>query len=505
MQALVCDLCGGKLVMGTGGTATCDSCGMSYSMERMKEKIQEIQGIVRIDHSPMIDNYLQMAQTALEADNKGEAETYANKIIEIDPENYQAWLIKGKSAGWQSTLQNPRFSEIVTGFAKALQYAPEEEKDALAQDAKDEIKSMSQALISLRAERFIKWPDKEETEGFLSDIAEILKTMAGFLTQTGLVIPLSEMMAPLATQINQAVVQAWQKTILPAYQEERYPGESEWQTFIERIQYCTTLVDKAIDLCDEDDEEDISRYENLIFLHKQAMKSAAWDYEYLDFGTDKCQIAANERNVRSHGFVPDADHSRYWHKTYQLSDEAIRIRTLQVTVYETKIKRLKEKKMQQEKEEKEKKMQQEKEEKQRRFQAYWEAHADEHEQLTAKKEQLEQQLHSLKQEENQQIGVLQSQIPSLSEHPDMQAYDRQIRNARETMGRLGVFKKREKKELQERIDSLTQARAHTRNQLQEKISALESQMASIHNQFAQKCEPLQSELLQIKKELTRER
>ncbi|MFR7478472.1 MAG: hypothetical protein ACLUUJ_06465, partial [Acutalibacteraceae bacterium] len=155
--------------------------------------------------------------------------------------------------------------------------------------------------------------------------------------------------------------------------------------------------------------------------------------------------------------------------------------------------------------EKEKKMQQEKEEKQRRFQAYWEAHADEHEQLTAKKEQLEQQLHSLKQEENQQIGVLQSQIPSLSEHPDMQAYDRQIRNARETMGRLGVFKKREKKGLQERIDSLTQARAHTRNQLQEKISALESQMASIHNQFAQKCEPLQSELLQIKKELTRER
>ena len=68
--------------------------------------------------------------------------------------------------GWQSTLQNPRFSESVTGFAKALQYAPEEEKDALAQDAKDEIKSMSQALISLRAERFIKWPDKEKQRVF---------------------------------------------------------------------------------------------------------------------------------------------------------------------------------------------------------------------------------------------------------------------------------------------------------------------------------------------------
>ena len=128
MQALVCDLCGGKLVMGTGGTATCDSCGMSYSMERMKEKIQEIQGIVRIDHSPMIDNYLQMAQTALEADNKGEAETYANKIIEIDPENYQAWLIKGKSAGWQSTLQNPRFFGKCYGFCQSTAICPRRRK-----------------------------------------------------------------------------------------------------------------------------------------------------------------------------------------------------------------------------------------------------------------------------------------------------------------------------------------------------------------------------------------
>ena len=85
MQALVCDLCGGKLVMGTGGTATCDSCGMSYSMERMKEKIQEIQGIVRIDHSPMIDNYLQMAQTALEADNKGKPKPMPTKLSKLIP------------------------------------------------------------------------------------------------------------------------------------------------------------------------------------------------------------------------------------------------------------------------------------------------------------------------------------------------------------------------------------------------------------------------------------
>ena len=42
MNALVCDICGGKIIMGAGSIATCDSCGMSYSTERVKEKIQSI-------------------------------------------------------------------------------------------------------------------------------------------------------------------------------------------------------------------------------------------------------------------------------------------------------------------------------------------------------------------------------------------------------------------------------------------------------------------------------
>ena len=41
MAALVCDICGGKLVMGSGGIAVCDSCGMEHSPDRMKEKVQE--------------------------------------------------------------------------------------------------------------------------------------------------------------------------------------------------------------------------------------------------------------------------------------------------------------------------------------------------------------------------------------------------------------------------------------------------------------------------------
>ncbi len=44
MAALVCDICGGKLVMGSGGIAVCDSCGMEHSPDRMKEKSSGNQG-----------------------------------------------------------------------------------------------------------------------------------------------------------------------------------------------------------------------------------------------------------------------------------------------------------------------------------------------------------------------------------------------------------------------------------------------------------------------------
>ena len=52
MTKLVCDVCGGNLQMDTGGkTATCQCCGMQYSIERMREKIQEIRGTVKVEGS----------------------------------------------------------------------------------------------------------------------------------------------------------------------------------------------------------------------------------------------------------------------------------------------------------------------------------------------------------------------------------------------------------------------------------------------------------------------
>lgn len=50
MEKLCCDICGGTLIMQSGGkVAICDSCGMQYSVERIREKVQEIKGTVSIE------------------------------------------------------------------------------------------------------------------------------------------------------------------------------------------------------------------------------------------------------------------------------------------------------------------------------------------------------------------------------------------------------------------------------------------------------------------------
>lgn len=120
MAELLCDICGGKISMGSGGIAVCDSCGIEYKKERIHEKVQEIKGTVRVDNSHMIDNWMQMGNAAAEAGNHKESYDYFTKVIEVDSENWRAIYEKGKAGAWQSTLCNLRTAEIYQGITTSL-------------------------------------------------------------------------------------------------------------------------------------------------------------------------------------------------------------------------------------------------------------------------------------------------------------------------------------------------------------------------------------------------
>ena len=67
MAVLVCDVCGGKLVMRSGGIATCESCGMEYSTDRMKEKFIEMKGTAGLDNSQGYDRMIYEENDGIDA------------------------------------------------------------------------------------------------------------------------------------------------------------------------------------------------------------------------------------------------------------------------------------------------------------------------------------------------------------------------------------------------------------------------------------------------------
>lgn len=503
MAALVCDLCGGKLIMGTGGIATCESCGMEHSADRMKEKVQEIKGTVRVDNSHMISNYLEMAQNAKDAGNNSEAESYCNKIIEIEPTNYKAWMLKGEAAAWQSTLQNSRVDEGVAAFIKGINNAPEKEKDEQVELAKEQIKNLSIAMISLRADRFAKWPDKEESAGFISDLTSILGTVVSFLTQTGIMVPVSEIMAPIATQINQSVIKAYQNVILPEYKSDRYPwpDDDDFRKYIERLGYCTTLIEKAIGICDDDEEEDIPRYENLIFLHKEAINACSYDSQYADLD-EQWKVNMYSRNP---GLHPVPRENRVYFKRLSLDDTAVATRRKLISQYENKIKEIKAAKAAKEAAEKAERERVAKEEAQKRYDAYWADHTEEKAALEAERNELNSQISVLTTSQNDQVAALNKEIADIPGKAEINNLKERIKTLSDKRSTLGLFKGKEKKAIQEQIDQAYAEKKCVEDRMDAAKKEIESKIASVKADFQKKISPLQNRVNTISNELTKAR
>ncbi len=100
MSVLTCDVCGGSLSIDAGGkTATCDCCGMKHSMERMREKVQEIKGTVSIQGTVQtrqtgseedVWQWKQLLNKYMNAHDYSAAISIVEKILEAVPNDSEA-------------------------------------------------------------------------------------------------------------------------------------------------------------------------------------------------------------------------------------------------------------------------------------------------------------------------------------------------------------------------------------------------------------------------------
>lgn len=486
MAALVCDLCGGKLIMGAGGIATCESCGMEHSADRMKEKVQEIKGTVRVDNSHMIENYFKMAENALDASNNEEADNYCNKIIEIDPLNYRAWFIKGKAVGWQSTLGNPRISETINAFTNALDNCPEEEKESLGIDCKTEIENLHKALLTVRMQNFMNHPDQNDINNLTNDIKGILVNTVSFLSKAGINATLfgkdlgSAVLTPIINNFNAKIWREYQG-------DDGKPGDYEFKRFMSETDYCIQALTLATTLFGTDDTDDLELYEYRALTYDAMVKfntmvrdACSWDYNIYSWG-------------------------KSYYKNLTLNSSAVSARNTQNREWEAKAREWRSKKIQKENSIKAEKERKAKEEAQKRFDAYWAEHAEQKASLESEKKDLSSQISALNASSNDQVAVLNKEISAIPGKTEIDNIEERIKKLTEEKSALGIFKGKEKKALQEQIDQANAEKKGVQDRMDAAKKEIEAKIANVKAEIQKKVTPLQNRVNTISNELTKAR
>ncbi len=133
MKQLVCEMCGSNDLVKQEGVFVCQNCGCKYSVEEAKKMMLEgpieVTGTVKIDNTDQLNKYKELAQKAYEAGSTDEAYNYYLKVLEITPTDYEAMFYKGMCIGWTSTIAVPRVDEAFNAYIQAIENIPHKDEE----------------------------------------------------------------------------------------------------------------------------------------------------------------------------------------------------------------------------------------------------------------------------------------------------------------------------------------------------------------------------------------
>lgn len=125
-----------------------------------------------------VETFMGMARTAELGSNNAEALEYYNRVLEIDPTVTEAWLGKGRSASWQSTLANFRVSEGLIAFQHAIATAGED-REAVVGIAVEEINKIVSALYRISRNHMEEFAALDQTwAAYLNQVAQMLDALS---------------------------------------------------------------------------------------------------------------------------------------------------------------------------------------------------------------------------------------------------------------------------------------------------------------------------------------
>lgn len=446
MKKLVCELCGSTDLLKDGGVFVCQTCGCKYTMEEVRKMLAgggadvPAPAPVKVDNSAAIANYLKMARTALEADNNSEAESYANKIIELDPTHSEAWYIKGEAAGWQSTVAKPRLSESVSAWLNAIEHAAEEDRFELREKIAGCYTRLFLAMVSLRTGNFGKIQSKENYQGTKRSIEDGVTMMNTLLSQGGVSFNRAYTYNKIAKMINDGAVDGYKDARGDFGPEHRNMAKWQWERFTAACDQCTAMLELALKYV-RNDSLGRTICDNLVTIGEAARDSCSWKFNVNSWNSD------------------------HYDREYSFTDEAKKIRTKNIDGWRSKKSQFQSGAV--DKLLREVRGGRDELEEARGREKYWEEHADLKASLEAEKNQLQSQIKSLR-----------KQLDNLPISEQISATRNKINVTQQRKDSLGLFKGKEKKTLQAEIDQLNVLLEQQKKEEQDAIKPLEDQIAA---------------------------
>ncbi len=302
MKKLTCEMCGSNELVKQNGMFICQSCGTKYSVEEAKKMMIEgsvdVSGsTVKVDSLGNIDNYYNLASNAYDSHNFKEAETYCNKIIEIDPNNCKAWYLKGLSVGWSSTLSNDRMWEAKNCFEKAISYAKGEEKGSLQNKSVDDILDLFIAMIDLWRKHYVEFPSPENCNGMMDKYHQFEKFSSGFNEGTSYKKLCETKLQTVVTNVLTSIAEAY-----PGIMKECLASDVSCENFLIQSQFALSAAESIVDKLGEVNETQISLknrcYEFMISMQNDIIDyiklGARLNYSSCKLDTQSMEIKINK-------------------------------------------------------------------------------------------------------------------------------------------------------------------------------------------------------------------
>lgn len=530
MKRLTCELCNSTDFMKENGAFVCQSCGTKYSLEEAKKMMSESgdaeTGKVEVKNAAQLDNLMSLARSSFDSQNYAQAEAFCNQIIAMDDQNHEAWKLKGEAINYQIGTNNQRILEVYNCLMTSYRVLNAEQQEEKKYGILDTLKTCLEGEVGFWLQQF---EAQRPTDAALLRVKNSYYDSRTKITNAFDEMGFSDSKEAYLINFDNFFVgkcnaicnSAWKSTVAYNYYRD-YMGKGQdpfgrsdmrwviedtdlyrptkhiWDTFITETDNLISLLQFAESHFNDETNLKVMEaiYSNIVYFEECVIPSGSWKI--------------------TQGFTSNWDQYQTvgWHEEYNLTDAAKQSRRRIIDRYKEKGRTVPRQVEARQRAQKEK-------ERKERTDKYWEEHAQEkaaleseRDQLQEKMKELSRQIDAIDQKNVSKIRMLRNErdkkLPGEEEVEEQRKLIRQLNIQKDN---CGIFKGKEKRALQERIDteetpklkSLMEKAETEKKQHQQKVNNEIDLIRSEGKELRAEVEAIRKRIEAIVTELTKDR